>query len=676
MPTQTTIDRQKLGLFLLLFVAVATLHVANYLKGEHHLYVNDFRNYWIAYWKSGLQFKQSIWEWARTLREGIWASDYNSLPAALLLPFSLSMGYDRYGYIWGSTLTYLLPVALLSAKAATLVVRDETDGSRAFFLFAFVAACYVPYWAPTLMGWVDIVGLIPLALAFIVVRTAGLGVRVRPGLAILLGILIWMPFLFRRWYAFSIVAFAVTAPIYCMVLARLESRLDWSKAFVKTAINFAIAGVFALTVCLVAQGGLVKTILQTSYSSIYVAYQRPAVDHFIDLWQHFGALYLLLAVAGLAFLFKTASKRADVIFVGANAVLLFFLFTRTQGFGTHHYLPLAFWIYLLICMGLWSVLSMFSIPPKRATLVVALVAAVILASSFYRSSLGSLLGGAVLPRTVYNNQIGDERAYRRLAFQLDELVKPDEKFTVFASDRILNRDVLLSVSDEALAGRDVDTSHVDLIQGLSVAPFNARYAVVSDPVLTHLPEGTQTVITVPARAILEGKGIGAAYRRIGGPFQITDSVKAYVYEKTRPFNTAEVNDLLAEFFKRYPEWQGIYGNDMFRLAMTATAELGDQWGKFDYVPGGSISIHPGETKPTSASFTGVGTRLFLSVAPACPGSDGVDVDLHAGGREVAHFAVEPGASAPLPTTDPAATYKLTISKRANAWCDVVSLTLK
>jgi hypothetical protein len=112
---------------------------------------------------------------------------------------------------------------------------------------------------------------------------------------------------------------------------------------------------------------------------------------------------------------------------------------------------------------------------------------------------------------------------------------------------------------------------------------------------------------------------------------------------------------------------------MFRLAMSATAEIGDQWGKFEYVPGGSISVHPGETKPTSASFTGLATPLVLSVAPACPGSDGVDVDLRADGREVAHFAVDPGAAATLPTTNPAATYKLTISKRANAWCDVVTL---
>jgi len=673
MPFQTKINRRAIGFFILLLVGLSVIHVGIYLNGEHHIYVNDFRNYWIAYWKSGIQFQSDFAGWVSTLRGEIWASDYNSLPAALLLPFSLSMGYSRYGYILGATLTYLIPVVLLSAKAATLVVRDESDGARAFLPFLIIAACFVPYWVPTLAGWVDIVGLIPFALAFIVVRTAGLGKKIRPGVAITLGILIWMPFLFRRWYAFAIVAFVFTAPVYCIVLARIQSRSDWQKSIINTAINFALAGLSAVIVCLVLQGALVKTILQTSYSSIYVAYQRPLMGHFIDLWQHFGGLYLVLAVSGAGFLFKTASKRADAVFVIVNAVLLFFLFTRTQGFGAHHYLPLAFWIYMLICMGVWSVFSIPSVRPERAIFIFSIVSLAVLIFSFYRIKPGELLAGSILPRSSYNNQMGNEAAYRRLAFQLDELVKQDEKFTVFASNVLLNRDLLLSVSDEALAGRDADTSHVDLIQGLSVAPFLARYAVVSDPVLTHLPAGTQSVITIPAKAILEGRGIGAAYKRIGASYPINGDVKAFVYEKTRPFTRAEVDEMLGDFFKIYPEWRAVYANEMFKLAMTATTEIGDRWGKFDYSPDGTISVHTGETKPTIASFNGVSQELSLSVAPACPGSDGVDVLLRSSGREVSRLTVEPGQSAKLLTTDPTASYELVISKRANAWCDLVTI---
>lgn len=231
-----------MALFTLCFMVLATAHVALYLRGEQHLYVHEHRNYWIAYWKSGIQFTLSFVDWANTLKESIWASDYNSLPAALLLPFSLFMGYDRFGY-----------------------------------------------------------------------------------------------------------------------------------------------------------------------SSIYVAYQRPAIEHFRDLWSQFGGLYLLLAVVGQAFLLNTPSKRADVVFINANIVLLFFLFTRTQGFGIHHYLPLVFWIYLLMCLGLWQLLSLTSTAPRCAAIALLAVSVLIMISSFYRTNLGAKPGGEVLPRTAYNNQVGTSR---------------------------------------------------------------------------------------------------------------------------------------------------------------------------------------------------------------------------------------------------------------------------
>ncbi|QRQ88157.1 hypothetical protein [Cupriavidus oxalaticus] len=666
------INRPAVVLFALLFAAMATVHVALYLHGEHHLYVNDFRNYWIAYWKSSMQFTQNIGDWARQLRGEIWASDYNSLPAALLLPFSLVFGYDRYGYILGATLTYLLPVVLLSAKAASLILRDDEKPTLAFVLAAIIAACYVPYWAPTLMGWVDIAGLIPFVLAFVIVRTAGFGKRVRPGMAILFGLLLWMPFLMRRWYAFSIIAFILTAPIYCMVLARIESEEAWGKAFLRTAANFAVAGMFALTCLLIAQGGLVQSILKTSYSSIYIAYQRPPFEHLHDFGAHFGVLYLALALMGQLFIFKSALKRAEVIFINANIFLLFSLFTRTQGFGPHHYLPLAFWVYLLICCGVWQILSSNPKAMRGAIVCVALPAVFVFVASVYR--IDSRTKWAGLPRPAYNNQIGYEKVYKQLVYELNEIMKPGETFTVFASSMTLNRDVLLSASKEQLAGKDVDTSHVDLVQGLSVAPFMARYAVVADPIPTHLPEGMQTVITIPAQAILSGRGIGAAYKRLEGKYAITDDVTAYIYEKTRPYTLSEVEILLDDFYKRHPDWRQTYGNLMFKLAMTSELELGDQWGKFEYEPGGRIEIHPGEKKPTRAFFSGVSSELALSVAAPCPGSDGVDVQLNAGGGKVAHFEVAPRGVVNLPTADPAATYELIVSKRANAWCDLVSLT--
>jgi len=99
------------------------------------------------------------------------------MPAVLLLPFSLTFGYARVGYILGVALTYLLPVALLSATAAYLTVQPKSKQTFSFVAFGIFAGLYAPYWTPTLLGFPDIVGLIPLVLAYIIIRSTGLGYR-------------------------------------------------------------------------------------------------------------------------------------------------------------------------------------------------------------------------------------------------------------------------------------------------------------------------------------------------------------------------------------------------------------------------------------------------------------------------------------------------------------------
>ncbi|QRM28278.1 hypothetical protein [Microvirga sp. VF16] len=673
MTSDAKIKISAIHLTAIILTILATVHVVFFVQGEHHVYVNDFRNFWIAYWESSLRFKESVYYWAVHLRNEIWASDYNSMPAVLLLPFSLTFGYARVGYILGVALTYFVPVALLSATAAYLTVQPKSKQTFAFVAFSMFAGLYVPYWTPTLLGFPDIVGLIPLALAYIVIRTTGLGYRVRPGVALLLGALIWMPFLFRRWYAFTIVALALSAPLYCLVGAVIEKGISWRDALRSTTVNFAIGGATSAALALMLQGGLIQTVLNTSYSSIYVAYQRPAWGHITNLWQTFGTIYLALAVAAQAFLFGSLRKRLDVLFININIAVIFALFTQTQGFGPQHYLPLAFWFFLLSCLGLSLLWSSMAKPVPAVAAGQALVALGVFAASFYHSIPRPQWASVLLPRPTYKNLIGNQREYVRLTKRLNKLLEPGEKFTVFASSMSLNRDTLLSASREALAGKDLDASHVDLIQGLTVSPFMAQYAVLSNPILTHLPENTQSVITIPAKAILSGQGIGAAYKRIDGSFRIANGLEAFIYEKQRPFTSAEVNALLEEFYAIYPSWRDVYGNAAFRLAMTSAIELGNKYGRFEYAASGELIVHPGETAPTRFTFLSSGAPLRLTVGAPCADADGVDVQLLRAQETITHIEIAPEGTATLSLPDAGAMLTIVISKRGNPWCDVVRI---
>ncbi|WP_245466033.1 hypothetical protein [Mesorhizobium sp. M7A.F.Ca.CA.002.09.1.1] len=76
---------------------------------------------------------------------------------------------------------------------------------------------------------------------------------------------------------------------------------------------------------------------------------------------------------------------------------------------------------------------------------------------------------------------------------------------------------------------------------------------MTDPPVTHLQPGAQLCVSIPDQYIVEGKGIGAAYRRIAA-YQLSGDVKGYLYEQARPIGKTEIDDLYNEFRKKYPGW--------------------------------------------------------------------------------------------------------------------------
>ena len=656
------------------FVAFAVAIAFIYVRGEDHLYLTDFRVFWIWYWKSGVSFRENgLAFWLREIRDSVWASDYNVLAVSLLLPFSLTFGYARNGYIIALTVIFLVPAAILSARATFGIVRSEERSTWVALIFGAVAALYAPYWTPVLRGYPDIAGLIPLSIAFIMVRELRFGARFYILGALVLGVMIWLPFGFRRWYAFSIVAMAMTAPIYSFFSA-LQQSVPWPQAFRSVALNYFIVGAVALCCGLFFQGALIQSVLKTSYSTIYVAYQKPPLAHLQGLWNYFGPLAICLALAAQAALLTKCFNKLDVIFIDANLILVFVLFTQTQRFGYQHYLPVAFWLLLLNCLAIYMLAMAINFRRARAVVAVGIVAALIFGNTFFRRGALPSAVATILPARILSERTGEMEKYSVIVAAIQSRLRPGDKWTVMASSSVLTRDILLSASNESLTGSDVDIAHVDLRDGIMIAPLMARYVIVADPVQTHLPPEAQTVVTIPAHQILSGKGIGAAYKKLDFEADLRNGVKVYIYEKTRLFTASEVAEMLELFFKRYPEWRSHYGQN-FVLALTIRSKIGDLYGRFDYDPAtNQILIHPGNTTPTTATLAANGTTLDLKMVNNCDAGDGIKVKLSSGTDVLSDQILEPKQSMTIVLPNkPSEMVDLEIEKRGQPWCDLVAL---
>ena len=99
---------------------------------------------------------------------------------------------------------------------------------------------------------------------------------------------------------------------------------------------------------------------------------------------------------------------------------------------------------------------------------------------------------------------------------------------------------------------------VDKRDGFSWAALECDYLIVADPIQYHLGEENQHLVTVLARPVLEGTGIGAAYRRLDVSFPLQDGVTVYVYERTRDIAPEEYRAISAELTALYPEYAAQY----------------------------------------------------------------------------------------------------------------------
>ena len=129
---------------------------------------------------------------------------------------------------------------------------------------------------------------------------------------------------------------------------------------------------------------------------------------------------------------------------------------------------------------------------------------------------------------------------------------------------------MAELSGNTLQEHIVYASHVDKRDHFIVDTLLTKYVIVCDPVQTHLSPMDQQVITVPAGLILAEEGIGRAYKRAPQVYDLGHGVKAYIFEKYRPFTFAEASSLFERFFSSYPEWRGEYEGKLDRLPLAVS----------------------------------------------------------------------------------------------------------
>ena len=657
-------------------IPLISLFCWKYVSLEDPVYAFDFGAFWNFFQRYGALISSSPTWWQTALTE-IWNNDYNPSAVIPLYPFYRAFGDGRTSYIIAIALLYLLPATAIAASVANWGERGEQQRN---WIAAFILAlAYLPFWSPTLRGMVDIVGLIFLGLSTIVLFRSDF-LRKGPLLhAIALGILIWAPFLFRRWYAFSIVSFFAVAFLMGLFVRWRDGDRDW-RGYLRFAAWLSLSGLVLIGLIALFQGGLLVRALETSYRDFYAAYQVSLSKHMYQFATRYGYYILSMMIIGLvAAIFW---KDIYVFTCVSIASLTFVLFASTQVFGPHHFLPVAFMLFPAYFAGVKTLSSTLTFLPSGLRLLPAsLIGLSIFAFGVVPGLDRPALLSPLLPyQLVRPIKLENLNEYKRLIGDI-QTQAGNGKVAVYASNLELADSILRAIEPQ-IAANLVATPHLASRDYFNFQMIQADLAVVPTSPQTHMAPGTQANITIPGELVLTGQGFGAAYERIGTEYSLAKGVKAYLLRKNRAVTAAEVKDLIDRLVVAYPSWSGRFDNSLEPLFAAMAVVPGDVFGTVKARPNNILFIHPGATTPTRVtmpfSITASGKRLARltpsigkDIIKKCPGADGANYLIDVDGVRFGSGSVKLGKQVQLDLPGYGRELSLTIDKAQNPTCDHV-----
>ena len=194
-----------------IFVVLQTLY---FIRHEQSIYFWDFNGYWRSWENFLLLLKDKPNDVMNSILSSVMSDDYNILPIVIPALFSDINISSRLLFIELLNLLYLVPVIyLFHILCINFTEKNRTDHILWHLTTLFTPLFFVSFWAPSLKGYPDISGLIFVLASVILSSKINFSGKVRFAFPVLLGIILWGPFLFRRWYAFTVVSLYFSIPI-------------------------------------------------------------------------------------------------------------------------------------------------------------------------------------------------------------------------------------------------------------------------------------------------------------------------------------------------------------------------------------------------------------------------------------------------------------------------------
>ncbi len=528
------------------------------------------QNRFIYYWDYGREwrtaigvknhFLQDVFSALKTVYRSINHEDYNQLMPMLAVFFLYAIGDSFNACVVLVEFFYMIPAVLVTAYTARKILnRLELNNPGDISVLVIIAATPILHYV-MLDGFMDPPVLILVALSILTALDLECE-KVDIKRSILLAAILTLLVLFRRHFAYYAVGFIFSQFVLFVLRLGLEKNRDKKKLFISYVGNMLIIGALALLILSVFFRPFLMRSIFNNFSLAYKAYDATLTDKLYRIPEVFGIIVLIFAfIAPVIPVLKNKAAGLIVFPLIANIVVTTVLLWRVLQMNYHQYYLIVIQVMLLAIIGYAYFDKIFFRHRRRTSAGVVIVFAVWNFSCMFFPAFWTIPNWLFTTKHYEPKIRNDLAEIHNIVADIQNIVREDggADFYTLSSSGILNYSVLASSEyphDTNPLPTMYSTHDVDLRDGFPASLLQAEYVLVGDPVQTHLPEGTQYVITEPAEQILNNTGMGS-YFSLLKEYHLDKGVKAKLYKKTKSLDReiyAELRDFYDALYPDLPE---------------------------------------------------------------------------------------------------------------------------
>ncbi|RGL38361.1 hypothetical protein DXC69_07180 [Paenibacillus polymyxa] len=538
---------------------VGIIFIYAFLQREHFIYYWDFS----AYWNTSIQFNNLLSTDFIAASKQIYASilrdDYSVFPTVFLaLPLKF-LGTSYMSYVLAIYTCFLYPSCLILFLLCIKIADQIQLNTKLNVLIIFVLTFTFPIMiAPMLGGYLDSIGLIFIGLSLVILFNNDFERLNVKAILLLAACLVLLTFT-RRWYGFWIVSFFGSIGIAFIFKWILEKDFRF-KQLLQVILIFFIIGASSALFLVIFFNEFIQRALNNNFKNAYSAYYfGDVLSNLQNLFYHYGAFILIIALVGCIGLLFISKTRYISIFLVTNLFITYFLFTRIQSLASQHYYLLTVNVLILFISGVILILNYLS-KIKYAKSVGLVILAYLVLCNF----LVTFTNTNARPVTYFSSLFSDFKqtprvrtdipVLKQMTADLKEISSEQHKVYVLSSSGILNDDILRQIempdNSNALPFMNL-THHVDLRDGFPVSFFESDYVVIALPTQYHLGESGQKVVGILAEEVMNGS-LKNNFKPLKS-YTLDNNVEAIVLKKTSSITKEKVELIRSQFRKIYPD---------------------------------------------------------------------------------------------------------------------------